>query len=381
VARGAINVRIVAAHRYEALDGLRGVAALCVMACHFGQMLDVYWPANMFLAVDVFFMMSGFVIAYSYGERLRNGMPAWSYLGRRLIRLYPMFIVALLIGAGALFFGAQKDAIVYRPQDILRSLLLNSAYLPFPNGSHIGLFKGQVFPADPPAWSLFLEMLVSGGFLLLCGLRREALLAITIVSFLLIVGTGVYFARVQGFAGLQLNTGFDTATILGGPPRAAFGFTLGVLLYGFMRDGLGRRIAAAVARVPYASFALYIALFAVLACPVSARGLYGLAVLVTVAPAIIFVSACVRPRNGLEMRLARLLGWISYPVYCLHTPIMRYVMYGGVTGRNVTATLALAVSTTLLAAIVLTRWYEEPVRAVLSRRLPALRPVSLGGAE
>jgi peptidoglycan/LPS O-acetylase OafA/YrhL len=81
------------------------------------------------------------------------------------------------------------------------------------------------------------------------------------------------------------------------------------------------------------------------------------------------------------MRLARLLGWISYPVYCLHTPIMRYVMYGGVTGRNVTATLALAVSTTLLAAIVLTRWYEEPVRAVLSRRLPALRPVSLGGAE
>jgi peptidoglycan/LPS O-acetylase OafA/YrhL len=374
-------MRIVGAHRYEALDGLRGVAALCVMACHFGQMLNVYWPANMFLAVDVFFMMSGFVIMYSYGERLRDGMPAWSYLGRRLVRLYPTFIVGLLIGAGALYLGAQKGVIVYPTRDILRSLLLNCVYLPFPNGAHIGMFIGQIFPADPPAWSLFLEMLVSGGFLWLYGLRRTALLAITIVSFLLIVGTGIYFARVQGAAGLDLNTGFDTTTMLGGASRAAFGFTLGVLLYGLLRDGLGRRIAPAVARVPYASFALYLALFAVLAFPISARGLFPLVVLLTLAPAIIFVGACVRPRSGLEMQIARFLGWISYPVYCLHTPIMRYVMYSGVTGRNVPATLALGVAATLVVAVVLTRWYEEPVRALLSRRLSTLRPVSLRGAE
>jgi len=137
-------MRIIVAHRYEALDGLRGVAALCVMACHFGQMLDVYWPANMFLAVDIFFMMSGFVIMYSYGERLRNGMPAWSYLGRRLVRLYPMFIVGLLIGAGALYFGAQKDVIAYRTEDILRSLLFNSVYLPFPNAAHLSPCPARV---------------------------------------------------------------------------------------------------------------------------------------------------------------------------------------------------------------------------------------------
>jgi peptidoglycan/LPS O-acetylase OafA/YrhL len=374
-------VRIVPAYRYETLDGLRGIAALCVMAGHFGQSLNVYWPPNLFLAVDIFFMMSGFVIAHSYGERLRSGMPAWSYLGRRIVRLYPMFIAGLLLGIGALYFGVRNGAIDYRTEDILVSTLLNAVYLPFLNSAHIGNAVGTIFPADPPAWSLFLEVLASGGFLLLFGLRLKALMAISAVSMLLMVRAGSYFAHVEGQSGIWLNTGFDTVNMLGGLPRVGFGFTLGVLLHGLLRDGQGRWLASAVAQVPYASFALYAALFAVLLCPKSVRGFYPFAVLMALAPAIVFVSAYVRPRRGLETQAARFLGWISYPIYCLHIPIMRFVMFGGFAGRSTFAILAVGAAATMVAAAVVTKWYEEPVRAALSRRLSGPRPVSPSGAD
>ena len=120
-------------HRYEALDGLRGVAALSVMVGHFGLLLDLFEMPNGFLAVDTFFVMSGFVIAYSYGERLNRGMPARSYLYRRIVRLYPMFVIALLIGAVVLYYGAHRGALEYRTTDLLRSLALNALYIPFLN--------------------------------------------------------------------------------------------------------------------------------------------------------------------------------------------------------------------------------------------------------
>jgi peptidoglycan/LPS O-acetylase OafA/YrhL len=374
-------VGIVPAHRYEALDGLRGIAALCVMAGHFGQLLNIYWPPNLFLAVDVFFMMSGFVIAHSYGERLRGGMPAWNYLGRRIVRLYPMFIAGLLLGVGALCFGARNGAINYPTDDILVSTLLNALYVPFLNSAHMGNSVGTIFPADPPAWSLYLEVLASGAFLLLFGLRRKALMAISVVSMLLMVCAGIYFGHAQGESWIWLNTGFDTVNILGGLPRIGFGFTVGVLLHRLLRDGQGRRLAAGVARVPYASFALYGALIALLLCPKSARGFYPFAVLMALAPAIVFVSACVRPRSGLETQGARLLGWISYPIYCLHIPIMRFVVFGGFAGRGAIAILAVGTAATLVAAVVLTKWYEEPVRAALSRWLSGPRLVPQSGAD
>jgi peptidoglycan/LPS O-acetylase OafA/YrhL len=215
-------MQAVAARRYEALDGLRGVAALCVMAGHFGQMLNIYWPANMFLAVDIFFMMSGFVIAHSYSERLRRGMPAWNYLGRRVVRLYPLFIAGLVLGAGGLYLGVRNGAIDNRPEDILLSSLINAMYLPFLSSVRWEEGVGTIFPADPPAWSLFLEMLASLGFLLLFGMRRRTLLAIAAVSYLLLICAGVYFVRAQSPLWINLNTGFTTAEILGGLPRVAW---------------------------------------------------------------------------------------------------------------------------------------------------------------
>jgi peptidoglycan/LPS O-acetylase OafA/YrhL len=83
------------------MDATRGIAAICVMFFHFSQRAGTApfqpFPSGT-IAVDYFFCLSGFVIAYSYGEKLDAGLPLASFLKLRLIRLYPMYILGTLIG-------------------------------------------------------------------------------------------------------------------------------------------------------------------------------------------------------------------------------------------------------------------------------------------
>ena len=363
------------AHRYEALDGLRGVAALTVLAGHCGALLDIFWLPNVLLAVDTFFVMSGFVIAYSYDERLCRGMPASEYLYRRVVRLYPMFIIGLLIGALVLYYGDYNGAIAYPKEDILSGALLNLAYLPFFNGERIyfNFEVGQVFPANPPAWSLFSEMLASGAFLLLVGLRRGTLVLVSALCYIVLVAAGVYYARIKGGgAWVDIHNGWDTKNFFGALPRVGFSFSVGVLLHALSRDITGRRVQSLVERIPYPSFVLYGAALAMLLFSRSIHGLYPLLAVATVGPAIVFVGAHTRLRSGFERKIAMFLGWISYPVYCLHYPVVRFVIFLR-DGKQSTGYLLLAVTTvvTLVLAVMLTRWYEEPVRAALSELWPA----------
>jgi peptidoglycan/LPS O-acetylase OafA/YrhL len=106
--------------------------------------------------------------------------------------------------------------------------------------------------------------------------------------------------------------------------------------------------------------------------PRSIHGLYPLLAVATVGPAIVFVGAQVRLRVGLKRNIAAFLGWISYPVYCLHYPVIRLLIFLR-DGKQGSVYLVLAVTTavTLVLAVVLTRWYEEPVRAALSGLMSA----------
>ena len=372
-----MSIRRESAHRYEALDGLRGIAALSVMLGHFGQILGVYWPAHMFLAVDAFFIMSGFVIAHSYSERLRRGMPALSYLYRRLTRLYPMFIAGLTLGAAVLYYGARSGAIAYATGDILHSVALNAAYIPFLNTARIGSDLGQIFPADPPAWSLFLEMLASGAFLLLFDLKRNALIGICTAFYLALISVDIYLAQGSA-AWITVSNGFDTSNFLGGVPRVGFGFVCGVILQGLMREGYGaHRMSELGRRVPYPSFALYAVLLAVFVFPKSLHGIYPAVAIATLAPAIVFIGAHIRTRNGLETNVARALGWISYPVYCLHVPVVRLAIYArGGPQSPPYAMMFVSAAITLGLAAALAKWYEEPLRSALTGagRPPPVHP-------
>ena len=101
------DVYLASKPRYEILDGLRGVAAVLVVAYH---LFETYYegsphqPINHgYLAVDFFFVLSGFVIGYAYDDRW-DKMSTWSFFKRRLIRLHPMVIFGTLFGALMFYF-------------------------------------------------------------------------------------------------------------------------------------------------------------------------------------------------------------------------------------------------------------------------------------
>lgn len=102
------NVYLASKPRYEILDGLRGVASVIVVLFH---LLETYsaGPAYQvinhgYLAVDFFFVLSGFVIGYAYDDRW-NRMTTWGFFKRRLVRLHPMVLMGTVLGACFYFFA------------------------------------------------------------------------------------------------------------------------------------------------------------------------------------------------------------------------------------------------------------------------------------
>ena len=102
------NVYLASKPRYAILDGLRGVAALVVILFHgFETYIPFFGTQHInhgYLAVDFFFVLSGFVIGYAYDDRW-DRMSTWSFFKRRLIRLHPMVVAGTLFGACLFFFG------------------------------------------------------------------------------------------------------------------------------------------------------------------------------------------------------------------------------------------------------------------------------------
>src|SRR5476651_1716285 len=102
-------VDLPAKKHYEILDGLRGVASILVVCFHLFENLcsDRFHQIinHGYLAVDFFFLLSGFVVAYAYDDRWAK-MTQWDFYKRRLIRLQPMVIMGSIIGAALFYFQA-----------------------------------------------------------------------------------------------------------------------------------------------------------------------------------------------------------------------------------------------------------------------------------
>jgi peptidoglycan/LPS O-acetylase OafA/YrhL len=144
--------------RLEFLDAQRGVAAFCVVLLHLFsfQMLPRVLP-NAYLAVDFFFVLSGFVLAHAYGHRLGLDMSFREFAMSRIIRLYPLALVSMLIGLSIILlkYLAYPDKVPHLPV-ILQAAALNLFILP--DLAVNKLFKTGVFPLNGPIWSLSLEL-------------------------------------------------------------------------------------------------------------------------------------------------------------------------------------------------------------------------------
>lgn len=352
--------------RYRLLDEMRGVAALAVLVFHIGTRGGgpLILP-NGFLAVDFFFMLSGFVIAEAYEARLAKGLSFADFALRRLVRMAPVAMLGALAGGAYLVARAfaapgRSDPLI----EVIGANLLNLLILPkLWHGRATGW---EMFPANGPLWSLFFEIAVNlfwAAFL--AGRSTRLLCSLVIASAGLLIALGLRFG--------SLDLGWETLSLAGGVARVGFGFGTGLLLHrirGFPPQ-MGRGSAAlALAALVY-----------FLALPLAVLGWQLLIVLVCM-PAVLLVAMAA----GREAVLpgGALLGRLSYPLYGTHVPLLALcaggLKYAGAGAGSHWATLLLVLPLIGAAWAVLV-WFDEPLRNWLARHILAAGDSSAGAAR
>ena len=350
--------------RLYTLDAMRGVAALVVVYYHSSVVTDaVCFQATCnvrfgFLAVDMFFALSGFVLSQSYDHQFADGLAARDFMKKRLVRLLPIYWLGLLIGLPLALLEVAKG--LQSINGLLGTAALNGVILPFPGAAP----HPTVVSLLRPAWSLFFELWVANlAFALFWRHLRGAGLAALIAASLaaLVIATFRYGT-------LDIGPVWDT--FLGGFPRVLFSFFLGVAL---------RRASARLPVLRLPTLLVVGATTATFFMPVP-RGwepLFELACVAFVYPVLIHAGAAAsvgRPR------LAELLGDASYALYLIHMPLLDLWEKGmrrvGLLPHPVAA--GLFVVTAVAVALVVDRFYDRRARVILARLVEPARPRMAG---
>jgi peptidoglycan/LPS O-acetylase OafA/YrhL len=339
--------------RYTTLDGLRGVAAIMVVLYHVGSMRDApKIVPHGYLAVDFFLMLSGFIIATAYAGKLANGLSLAEFFKRRMIRLYPLAFLGLLLGCFKLISEIVVNPGGIEPFSEFVSICVLNVLL-IPNLTQ--QFLGELFPVNPPIWSLFAEILVN---IIWCVLkpRIDLLFVILSVSCLLLF----YFVMTT-LEGLRV-LGPDSAYAAGATARVTFCFFLGTLLSRFR------------SRLPHffwLSNPVLLSTMLVIVCCMSGAGrVWDLLSIYLFLP-IILVGG-IGAGTEVDAPICKLLGAISYPLYVVHFPI--FLLLSGFRHSVFPALgpILIAVFAVLLSIAVATaveRFYDRPVRNYLSTLL------------
>jgi len=304
-------------HYFHLLNALRGIAALLVVGRHTYAYGPFIFPVS-YMAVDIFFLLSGVVIEANYRDRLAGGMTPLSFLWLRIVRIYPLYILGSAITLATICLaphhGFMLGSTLFVVPHLALRWLLTMLFLPGP------LRQPGMYVFDPPTWSLLFELLVNAiyGFVLLRLNNRNLGLIIALAGLGLIANLAYFHAGnlvELGFAGLQ--------TALGGLCRAGFSFFVGVALFrlnlvydlGFIRRHSG-----------VAALAIICVTAALLMAPVSSgQQLYIYVACVFFAfPVLIYGALAVQPSRWVG-KIFDFLGDISYPVYALHWPLFCFV--------------------------------------------------------
>lgn len=363
---------------YQLLDGLRGVAALLVVWYHIfegyafaggGMITGVN---HGYLAVDFFFMLSGFVISYAYDDRLGTSMSVKEFFRRRLIRLHPMVIMGAVIGM--VFFllqgSVQWDGTQMPGYMIFMAFLLAIFCLPvYPGAPYDIRGNGEMFPLNGPNWSLFFEYIGNIFYALI--IRRFSKKVLVIWTALMGLGLW-YFALTDaaGYGSIGVGWTLDSVNFVGGLLRMLFPFSLGMLLARNFKPVKVRgafwicsAIMIALFHVPYVAGANMI----------SFNGLYEMLCITLVFPALIWLGASGTTTDKASSGVCKFLGDISYPLYMVHYPVM-YLFYSWLIenelytlGDTWPMALLVVVGSVALAYACL-KLYDIPVRRFLSGR-------------
>ncbi|MGX6745065.1 acyltransferase family protein [Streptomyces peucetius] len=343
---------------FRTLDGIRGVAALCIVVLHSHRYFGDPLPSAQ-MAVDLFFVLSGFVLAHAYEERFREGMSPWRFMLARYVRLYPVYLLGIILGLVQALcmmrYQGQEVMENHPEQEWTWSQLLVD--LPFAALMLPDLFAAALFPLNGIMWSIFFELLAN----LVWVLSRRLLESTKVLVGVVLVSGALFTGAAFWWDSTALGVGWNT--FAGGLARVLYSFMLGVLLHRFHR----------AVRVPRIHPLLLLGVLPALAA-FDLSTVSQLFCALVVLPLLVLLGAKAEPQGGTAFLCTR-LGLASYAVYALHKRLYmlscgillqffglrveQYAPWGGL------VFLVLLVS----GCVLLADRFETPARRALSRRL------------
>ena len=371
---------------YELLDGLRGVAAILVVFYHvfdgfaFAEATNgagdglITTLNHGHIAVDFFFILSGFVISYAYDDRWGR-MSTLQFFKRRLVRLHPMLVMGAIIGAVAFaVVGFERwDGATAPIGWVMVAMLLTMFMIPaVPGVPYEVRGNGEMFPLNGPAWSLFFEYI--GNILYALFIRRLSTRSLAVLSVLLgCLHAWFFVGDVSEYDMVGVGWTINEVNFWGGMLRMLFPFTVGLLLSRTFRP---RKVRGAF-------WICSIMLITIFASPyivplknsdISINSLYEVVCIAVVFPFIVWLGACGTAKSGVVTKINRTLGDLSYPLYIVHYPVM-YIFYAWLiekkyyTLQECLGIVLIVVLSSVLLALLCLKLYDEPVRKWLSKKI------------
>ena len=363
---------------YDLLDGLRGVAALMVIWYHvfegfaFASNSAIETLNHGYLAVDFFFILSGFVIGYAYDDRWGKSLTMKDFFKRRLIRLHPMVIMGAVLGAITFCIqgSVQWDGTHIAISMIMLSLLCTIFFIPaMPGVGYEVRGNGEMFPLNGPCWSLFFEYI--GNILYALFIRRLSNKALTVFVVLLGVALAAFAVfNVSTYGNIGVGWTLDGVNFLGGSLRMLFPFSLGMLM---SRNFKPMKVKGAFWICTIALIALFSVPYLEGLEPLCMNGVYEAFCVIVAFPIILLIGASGTTTDKQSTKICKFLGDISYPVYVIHYPLM-YLFYAWLIenqlytlGETWHVALCVFILSIILAYLCL-KLYDEPIRKYLAKR-------------
>ena len=357
---------------YELLDGLRGVAALLVVWYHVfegyafagGTLIESI--NHGYLAVDFFFILSGFVIGYAYDDRWGKSLTVKNFFKRRLIRLHPMVVMGAVLGV--ITFCIQGTHVA--TSMVMWALLFAMFFIPaYPGAGYEVRGNGEMFPLNGPSWSLFFEYI--GNILYALFIRRLSTKALTVFVVLLGICLACFaIFDVSGYGMIGVGWTLDSVNFVGGLLRMLFPFSLGLLL---SRNFKPVKVRGAFWICSFVLLVLFCVPYVEGVEPICMNGLFEAFCIVVVFPVLIILGASGNTTDKTSTRICKFLGDISFPLYITHYPFM-YLFYSWLIENQYftfgeTWQVALCVYVwNILVAYLCLKLYDEPVRRWLSKK-------------
>ena len=326
------NVYLASKPRYEILDGLRGVAAVLVVLFH---LLETYSNGQAtqiinhgYLAVDFFFVLSGFVIGYAYDDRW-DKMTTWGFFKRRLVRLQPMVIMGTAVGACFYLFGQGYGFPLIGNVSgwkVLLAFVMGCLMIPCGAGMDIRGW-GEINSFNGPNWSLTWEYV--GNILYALVFRRLPKIGLAILAAAaafctldLCLDWNVFGLLTEGHAGHRY-------TVIGGWSLTAEQVYIGLtrLFYPFIIGLLISRIGKFInVKNGFWWCSLILAVLFSIPCVGGAdnilNGVYNATCILVLMPLVVMMGAGSQIKGEKSAKVCNFLGEISYPLYITHYPLM-----------------------------------------------------------